>query len=128
VAGTKPAVTVDDRETRRGLKRMGGRIDDLSVPDEAAGELVLAEARRAAPRKSGDLVDSLELVPSRPGVVVESRLVYAAPIHYGWPARNIEAQPFLDDAVATIGDDIVQPYQAYAGDLVKKFDRETPTR
>ena len=126
MAGNTPAVTVDDRETRRGLKRMGGRLDDLSVPDDAAGDLVLAEARRNAPRRSGDLVNSLELVPDRPGVVVTSRLVYAAPIHYGWPARNIEAQPFLDDALATVGDDIVKPYAAYTDDLAKKLDRETP--
>ena len=107
---------------------MGGRLDDLSVPDETAGDMVLAEARRAAPRRSGTLRASLELVPAHPGVVVTSDLVYAPPIHYGWPARHIDAQPFLDDSIATIGDDIVRPYEGFAAELVRKFDRETPTR
>jgi len=31
-----------------------------------------------------------------------SRAVYARVIHYGWPARNIAAQPYLDGAVARV--------------------------
>jgi hypothetical protein len=126
VAGNRPAITVDDRATRRGLRRMDDRIADLSVPDAELGDMVLAEARRAAPRRSGELVASLELVPAHPGVMVGTDLVYAAPIHYGWPARNIEAQPFMDDSLATIGDDIVQPYAAHVDKYVRQFDRETP--
>jgi hypothetical protein len=126
VAGNKPAITVDDRATRRGLRRMDDRIADLSVPDAELGDMVLAEARRAAPRRSGELAASLELVPAHPGVMVGTDLVYAAPIHYGWAARNIEAQPFMDDALDTIGDDIVQPYAAHVDKYVRQFDRETP--
>jgi hypothetical protein len=126
MAGNRPAVTVDDRETRRALRRMGDRATDLEPADTAAGEMVLAEARRQAPKKSGELARSLELVPTRPGVMVTTDLVYAGPIHYGWPRRNIEAQPFLDESLTTIGDDIVKPYEAYTDDLVRTFDRETP--
>lgn len=126
MAGNKPAVSVDARDTRRGLRRMDDRLDDLSVPDTALGDHVLAEARRHAPHRSGVLVASLELVPAYPGVVVTTDLVYAPPIHYGWPRRNIEAQPFMDQALDTIGDDVVKPYEAYTDDLVRKYDRETP--
>jgi hypothetical protein len=126
MAGGRPAVTVDDRATRRGLRRMDDRIADLSAPDEALGDMVLAEARRTAPRRSGALVASLELVPAHPGVVVGTDLVYAAPIHYGWPARNIEAQPFMDEALDTIGDDVIRPYAAHVEKHVRQFDRETP--
>jgi len=126
-AGAKPAVSVEGRdETRRGFRKMSERADDLDVPDAAAGDILLAEARRNAPRRTGTLRDSLEVVPDYPGVRVTSDLVYAAPIHYGWPARNIDAQPFLDESIATVATEIVKPYDDHADDLVRKFDRETP--
>jgi hypothetical protein len=51
---------------------------------------------------------------------------YAGPIHYGWPARNIESQPFLLDAMGAKEGEVIRQYQDHIADLVIRVGRETP--
>ena len=51
---------------------------------------------------------------------------YAGPIHFGWPARNIEPQPFLYDALDDKADEVAHLYGLGIEVLVDKLDRETP--
>lgn len=86
---------------RRDLRRAGSDLADLKAANAAAAAMVAAEASRRAPRKSGRLAASVRgnKSASRASISAGRATVpYAGPIHYGWPARGIEANPFVTDA------------------------------
>ena len=85
-------------QLERTMRQAGEDLADLSAAHKHAGDTVTAAARGRAPKVSGRLAGSLTPVVSAAGVKVSSRLPYAGPIHWGWPARHITAQPFLSDA------------------------------
>lgn len=98
-------------ELHRTLTAAAEDLADLTEVNDQAGQYVAARAAAAAPRKSGRLAGSLSVVAEPTGLVVESSEIYAAPIHWGWPARNIAAQPFLLDTVEQTEAQILEYYQ-----------------
>jgi hypothetical protein len=71
-------------------------IADLSDGFAEAGRIVTAAGETAAPRLTGRLAGSLRSAPAgRNTASLTSPLVYAVPIHWGRPAHNIAADPFL---------------------------------
>ena len=61
-----------------------------------AGQELAHAGRNEAPRLTGRLAGSLMVTKEdRGSATVTSPLVYAVPIHWGRPAHNIEANPFL---------------------------------
>jgi hypothetical protein len=97
---TAPVVKVEGmRRLRRELKRAGVDLADLREVNLSAARTVAQAAH--PPRRTGALAGSVRPGASRTAGVVRAggaRVPYAGPIHWGWPARNIEAQPFLVDA------------------------------
>jgi hypothetical protein len=93
------ALEVDgaDRLSRT-LKAAEASLGDLSQPSQAAGSIVASAARARAPRRTGVLAGSIVTTSTEGGVAVQATARYAGPIHWGWPARGIKAQPFLSDA------------------------------
>lgn len=84
------------RELRAALKRAGLALEDLKEANQRVAVAVATAAASRAPRRSGLLAYRTKgnraagkATVSVPGVP------YAAPIHWGWPARGIEAQPFI---------------------------------
>jgi hypothetical protein len=83
------------------MRKAGADMDELKDAHRRAGDIVANEARTRAPRRTGRLSSSIR--PARQ--VRRTRIMaggaatrYAGPIHWGWPARRIGAQPFLVDA------------------------------
>jgi hypothetical protein len=95
----------------RTLRAAGAQLADLSGVNRAAGDLAIARARPGTPVRSGRLVGSLKATATPAGVELGSSLVYAGPIHNGWPAHGITATPFLSDAVRANTDAIVGLYR-----------------
>jgi len=132
MAGARPApaVTVTGgKELRRALKHLEDGTDDLKDANQAAGQLVADEAETLVPVDSGLLRSSIRAARQAKGASVlagSGRVPYAAPIHFGWRARNIEPQPFLYDALDNRRDEVVEAYAKQVGQLVKRFDREAP--
>lgn len=81
------------------LRRRLDQVDDavLDEPLEAAAAALARTAR--PPRRSGRLDRSLRA----DGPAVVSSLPYAGVIHFGYPRRHIDAQPFVLDAWDTAG-------------------------
>jgi hypothetical protein len=129
VAGT-PAVTIDGGpKLARAFDRMSDRVGDLASTHAAAADPVVATARSLVPIVSGALLDTIrrEDITDGSAVVAGSDQVrYAGPIHYGWPARNIDAQPFLDDAMTYEQDNVTAVYDATVDEAIRTFDREAP--
>ncbi len=128
--GGKAAVQVEGGpQLRKAFKKMGDRLDDLKDVHAAAGEIVASEARSIVPVRSGVLADSIRTDRRAAGASVlagRSRVPYAGVIHFGWPAHNIEPQPFLYEALDRRRDEVADQYERAVDDLVRKFDREAP--
>lgn len=91
------------RRLRATLKAAGVSVQDLKDAHKEVADLVARAAAPAAPRASGALADSVRTAGTASAAIVRAggaRLPYAGPIHWGWPARNIRAQPWLADAAA----------------------------
>lgn len=92
------------KELRKSLKRAGDDLGDLKDVHQAVGNLVVSTASGMAPRRSGALAGSIRAARAAAGVTIRAgsaRIPYAGPIHWGWPARNIAANPFLSNAATS---------------------------
>jgi hypothetical protein len=85
-------------ELRRTLARAGDELGDLSAVNRRVGDLVAGQARALAPHRSGQLAGTVRATAAAAVVNLTATAPYAGPIHWGWPARGIPAQPFLSDA------------------------------
>lgn len=91
------------RRLRRDLRQLEGGLADLKDANARAGQVVVQAATAKAPRRpgSGRLAGSGRASRAAGRVSVlwgGARVPYAGPIHWGWPARGIEAQPFVAEA------------------------------
>lgn len=73
------------------LHRAGDEIAKLDESADAVGKLILEASRTRAPVRTGNLVAS----GGYKGSQVTYEAPYSGPIHWGWAARGIQAQPFL---------------------------------
>jgi hypothetical protein len=89
------------RRLRSTLRAAAGDLEDLKSVHETVSRMVAAAAKARAPHRSGRLAASGRGSRAAGMAVVRfgsARVPYAGPIHYGWPKRNITAQPFAVDA------------------------------
>jgi len=95
----EPTVTVQGDDTLR--RTLAGAADELENLDQSdSARMVQQRAAARAPKRSGTLARSLVAKDLGNGTaVVQSDLIYAPVIHYGWAAHNIAAQPFLTTAL-----------------------------
>jgi hypothetical protein len=86
------------RTLRRDLKRAGIAVHDLKQAHAAAAKVVEIAADPRTPRRSGELADTLRSSGTARAAIVRAgnaRHPYAGPVHWGWPSRNIHAQPWI---------------------------------
>jgi hypothetical protein len=85
----------------RGLQALGSDVQDLDAFATLAAQAAQA-ASSAVDSESGTLAGGIrgERTKNRAGVTAS--VEYAGPINYGWPARNIEGQGFMQEADAVI--------------------------
>ena len=105
------------------MKRAGADIDELKDAHTRAAQIVATYAAQIAPRRSGRLAGSIRTAKQvkRARVVAgRASVPYAAPIHWGWPSRNIAAQPFMSDAAQATESEWVNAYMA---DVQKALDK-----
>lgn len=88
---------------RRTLREAGVDLADLKEAHARVAEVVRAAAAANAPVLTGRLRNTIKGRGNRTAAVVKAgtpkSVPYAGVIHYGWPARNIAANPFLQRAV-----------------------------
>jgi hypothetical protein len=115
-------------ELQRAFHKLGARTEKLADMYGDMLEGVADAARVRAPRRSGDLRDSVQVDVTATGgtVTFGAGLEYGGPIHFGWRERNIEPQPFLYDALDAERENIDRRANAEADELVRRFDREAP--
>jgi hypothetical protein len=85
----------------RTMRKAGEDLGDLKEANARAAAIVIARAAAIAPRRSGRLAATLRSskVAGRARIMAgRASVPYGPPIHWGWPARGIEAQPFISTA------------------------------
>ena len=91
------------REVQKALGDVSKDLKNKMKPTHLkAAEIVVEGAKRYAPVRTGNLAKSIRAAATQPGgrVRVGSAAVpYAGPIHFGWPKRRIQPQPFVYDAL-----------------------------
>lgn len=93
------------------MRRAGRSLGDLSSAHASAAAIFAAQARATAPRLTGALANATQAASSKEGAGIANELPYFGPIHYGWPQRNIAAQPYVDEAVADTQSEWLDVYQ-----------------
>ena len=84
------------RDLTRAMCDAGVDLKDLNQANQRVAEIVLSAAN--PPRRTGRLASSGRAGRARSRARVTYSAPYAAPIHWGWPRRHIEANPWLSRA------------------------------
>lgn len=107
------------RRTLKGASK--DLLKQMAGTHKAVSGLVATQARPAAPRRTGALAASVRPGGTQTKAVVRvggAAVPYAGPIHWGWAARNIPAQPFVARVVDTNEPQIVEAYLARVDDIL----------
>jgi len=121
---SRPLVRVDGaRQLRATMKAAGADLSDLNAVNKRTASLVSAEAVGRSPRRSGALAATVRPAGTRTAAIVRAgraSVPYANVIEFGWPARGIEAQPFVFEAAQA-----KEPQWTafYEGEIAKIVDR-----
>lgn len=110
-------------ELARSMKRAGHDIDELKDAHWRASQIVANAAASLAPRRSGHLAGSIRPTRQVKRARVQAgraSVPYAAPIHWGWPARNIDASMFVTRAAQQTE---AEWTKAYMEDVQKALDK-----
>ena len=93
------------------LQAAGAELVDMQRAAATAGAMVANAARGLAPQRTGELAGSVHPVTAvAGGFDIAADAVYAGVIHWGWPAHNIAAQPFIQDAIESTESETVAIY------------------
>lgn len=101
------------------LGRVADRLEDHQDVDAQAAETVADAIADRAPYVTGFLARSVE--PHGPAVDVGA--IYGPVIDNGWPARNIEPQPFVDEGLTDSQDAVLELYQQHTADALDVIER-----
>ena len=107
--------------TLRAMSKAGADAQDMKALMHALGTLVVQAAQ--PPVLEGRLSGTIRAGRGKTKAVVRAggrAAPYAGVIHYGWPARNIEAQPFLTEALNSQRGNILNALDDGLGDLLRK--------
>lgn len=105
-ASRRPVVKVEGLNTlRRTMREAGVAMDDLKEAHARVAAVVVARARATVPvgPPTAHLKDTIRGAGQQSAAVIRvgyASLPYSNPVHWGWPARHIKAQPFVWDAIA----------------------------
>lgn len=125
MANTPAVEVIGGARLRRTMRKAGADLKQLTELNRRAAATVLPVATSAAPRRSGRLASTGRVgATTRAGVVRFGRqsVPYAGPIHYGWPARNIKAQPWAVDAAHNTESRWVEIYLAGIKEIIDQIE------
>lgn len=120
------SISVEGEEkVKAALAKIEKDIVDRSELNKDLSDELSRKASAMAPRLTGALASSVKGNPSneKAQILAGSESVpYAGVQEYGWPAKNIQAQPYLRPAVFNNMGYIVEKYNKYIESIVKKYN------
>jgi hypothetical protein len=116
------------RELRRELRKAGDDLQDMRTAHRDAAEIAADASAALAPEKSGRLKDTIRAAGTKTAAIVRAgyaRVPYPGVVHWGWPARNIQAQPFLSDGARDSEGRWMRVYEEYVDTALSKVKGAT---
>ena len=113
------------KETQAMLDKIGSNLTDLTDLNKELGSELSKKASAKAPRLTGALAASIGSTATKDKAQIyagSNTVVYAGVQEYGWPEKNIQAQPYLRPAVYENLKYITNKYDEYIANIVKKYD------
>jgi hypothetical protein len=95
----------------RTMKAAGANMADMKDANVKAANTVASRARSTGPHRSGNLTGSLRTPRTQARARVTSNLIYAPPIHWGWPKRHIWPNPFVTRAAIVTKPEWLHDYE-----------------
>lgn len=125
----RPAIEVEGaRELKRIIRKLNKQElrDEMKEANFNAASIIADEAADRAPKRTGRLANSIRANKAVAYGAVKAgsaaRVPYAGPIHYGWPARGIRAQPFINEAIEARLGEARKGYEEAVRKLAKKLE------
>lgn len=119
-----PLVQIDGaRELRKSLRAAGNDLEDLKAANQQAADIAAGAARMRAPRLTGALAGDIRASGTKTAGTIRAgrkRIPYAGPIHFGWPARGIEARPYITEGAQQTESIWVPLYKELLDEAVSK--------
>ena len=113
------------KETQVVLQKLAKELESNIELNKELSTTLAQKASNMAPRLTGALASSVVGNPSaeKAQILAGSDAVpYAGVIEYGWPAKNIQARPYLTTAVNQNMGYIVEKYNDSIEKAIKKYD------
>lgn len=111
------------KELRRSLRKAGDDLEDLKSVHAEAAKIAEGGARPITPVRSGTLAGTVRSSGAKTSATLRAgkkAVPYAGPIHWGWPRRGIEPQPFLADGAKRTEPQWVEVFYEYVKKATKK--------
>ena len=113
------------KEVKDSLDKMARSLESNLDLNKELSTTLAQKASALAPRLTGALASSVVGNPSaeKAQIMAGSAAVpYAGVIEYGWPDRNIDAQPYLNPAVNNNMGYIIEKYNDSIQKAIKQYD------
>ena len=113
------------KEVTDTLKKLGRDLESNIELNKELSTTLSQKASALAPKLTGALASSVVGNPSaeKAQIMAGSAAVpYAGVIEYGWPDRNIDAQPYLNPAVNDNMGYIIEKYNDSIQKAIKQYD------
>lgn len=129
--GAAGAVKIEGlSKVQRDLRSLGSDLDlvkgEFYQTNRKVAEIVMEGAKRYVPVSSGALAESMRNASTKKSAKVrvgdKSNVVYAGPIHFGWPARRIKPQPFIYEATDRRRAEVANLYAERLTSIRTKYD------
>lgn len=108
------------------MKKAGVDLTELKATNAKVAGIVATRGRGEAPvGPTGRLAGSVRPGATKTMAVVRAgyaRVPYAGPIHWGWPKRNIEAQPFLSEAATSTEGTWSDVYMSFMDRVINQIE------
>jgi hypothetical protein len=125
MAGVISISVEGEAQVKAALAKVEKDLTDRSELNKDLSDELSRKASAMAPRLTGALASSVKGNPSneKAQILAGSESVpYAGVQEYGWPEKNIQAQPYLRPAVFDNIGYIVEKYENYIQSIVKRYD------
>ncbi len=112
-------------EVKATLNKLGKDLESNIELNKELSTTLSQKASAMAPKLTGALASSVQGNPSaeKAQILAGSAAVpYAGVIEYGWPDRNIDAQPYLNPAVNDNMGYIIEKYNESIKKAIKQYN------
>ena len=111
------------RELSKALRAVDKKLpkEVAKIHKKIAGPVAKKAAAKAPRGKTGRLSASIKAYGTQKAAAIGAGVrlpPYAGVIHYGWPAHNIKAAPFLTEALHESERDMVNSYEVELEDFI----------